>query len=82
MPQPLYSPDLAPADFFLFPKLKIPMRGMRLTTIEEITKKSKQKLLAIPTAIKKCLEDCKICWHKCIITEGDYFEGDKIFIDK
>ena len=26
MPQPLYSPDLAPADFYLFPKLKAPMK--------------------------------------------------------
>ena len=27
MTQPPYSPDLAPADFFLFPKLKTPMKG-------------------------------------------------------
>ncbi|XP_018355926.1 PREDICTED: putative uncharacterized protein FLJ37770 [Trachymyrmex septentrionalis] len=27
MPQPPYSPDLAPCDFFLFPKLKRPMKG-------------------------------------------------------
>ncbi|UYV75390.1 hypothetical protein LAZ67_13000104 [Cordylochernes scorpioides] len=32
MPQPPYSPDLAPCDFFLFPKLKRPMKG-RLVTI-------------------------------------------------
>ncbi|KAG5316891.1 MOS1T transposase, partial [Acromyrmex insinuator] len=29
MPQPPYSPDLAPCDFFLFPKLKRPMKGRR-----------------------------------------------------
>ncbi|UYV80072.1 hypothetical protein LAZ67_18001593 [Cordylochernes scorpioides] len=29
MPQPPYSPDLAPCDFFLFPKLKRPMKGGR-----------------------------------------------------
>jgi transposase len=27
MPQPPYSPDLAPADFFLFPKLKSTLKG-------------------------------------------------------
>ena len=32
VPQPLYSPDLAPCDFCLFPKL----RGCRYETIEEI----------------------------------------------
>ncbi|UYV72043.1 hypothetical protein LAZ67_9001628 [Cordylochernes scorpioides] len=30
MPQPPYSPDLAPCDFFLFPKLKRPMKGRRV----------------------------------------------------
>ena len=28
-PQPPYSPDLAPSDFWLFSKLKRPLRGMR-----------------------------------------------------
>ena len=48
MPQPPYSLDLTPADFFLFPKVKTPLRGMRFATIEEIKGKSKQELLAIP----------------------------------
>ena len=34
--QPPYSPDLAPDDFFLFPKLKTPIKGKCFTTIEEI----------------------------------------------
>ena len=36
MPQPPYSPDLAPCDFFLFPRLKRPMKGRRFATIEEM----------------------------------------------
>ncbi len=32
VPLPLYSPDLAPSDFWLFPKL----RGCRYETIEEM----------------------------------------------
>ncbi|KAA1414165.1 hypothetical protein F0U44_22385, partial [Nocardioides humilatus] len=44
MPQPPYSPHLAPADFFLFPKLKTPMKGKRFATIEAIKEKSKQVL--------------------------------------
>ena len=83
MPQPPYSPDLAPADFFLFPKLKTPMKGKRFAAIEEIKEKSKQELLAIPkSAFQKCFEDWKKRWHKCIISEGDYFEGNKIVIDE
>ena len=50
--------------------------------IEQIREKSKQELLAIPkTAFQKSFEDWKKRWHKCIIPEGDYFEGDKIVID-
>ena len=50
MAQPLYSPDLAPADFFLFRRLKTPMKEKRFATIEERKEKSKQELLAIPKA--------------------------------
>ena len=41
MPQPPYSPDLPPCDFFLFPKLKRPMKGRRNATIDEIKTASK-----------------------------------------
>ena len=41
MPQPPNSPELASADFFLFPKLKTPMELKRFATIEEIKDKSK-----------------------------------------
>ena len=34
------------------------------------------------SAFQKCFEDWKKRWHKCIISEGDYFEGDKINIDE
>ena len=77
MPQPPYSPDLGPAYFLLFPQLKTSMKGKLFATIEEIKEKSKQELLAIPkSSFQKCFED------KCIISEGGYFEGDKIVIDK
>ncbi|GAB1860480.1 Histone-lysine n-methyltransferase setmar-like protein [Camponotus japonicus] len=83
MPQPPYSPDLAPCDFFLFPKLKRPMKGRRFATIEEIKTASLKELEDIPkSAFQKCFEDWKKRWHKCIISEGDYFEGDKINIDE
>ena len=60
MPQPPYSPDLAPADFTLFPKLNILMKGKRFGMIGEIKEKSKQEPLAIPKSVsQKCLEDWK-----------------------
>ena len=36
VPHPLYSPDLAPSDFFLFPKVKMELKGRRFQTLEEI----------------------------------------------
>ncbi|GFS16633.1 transposase [Elysia marginata] len=36
LPHPLYSPDLAPRDFFLFPKLKDYLRGNRYETDEDV----------------------------------------------
>ena len=39
VPQPLYYPVLVHDDFFFFPKLKTPMKGKRLVTIEEIKEK-------------------------------------------
>ena len=83
MPHPSYSPALSPADFFLFPKLKTPMKGKCFAMIEEIKEKSKQELLAmLKSAFQKCFEDWQKCSHKCIISEGGYFEGDKLVIHK
>ncbi|UYV60772.1 hypothetical protein LAZ67_1002251 [Cordylochernes scorpioides] len=42
---PPYSPDLALCDFFLFPKLKRPMKGRRYATLDEIKTASKEEEL-------------------------------------
>ena len=34
IPQPPYSPVLTPADFFLFPQLKTPMKGKRFARLK------------------------------------------------
>ncbi|XP_076182730.1 protein GVQW3-like [Ptiloglossa arizonensis] len=79
--KPPYSPDLAPCDFFLFPKLKRPMKERRYATLDEIKTASKEELKRIQkNDFLKCFEDWKNRWHKCIISHGDYFEGDKIDI--
>jgi histone-lysine N-methyltransferase SETMAR len=40
LPHPPYSPDLAPADFFLFPKMKMQLKGRRFHTVAEIHRES------------------------------------------
>ena len=71
--QPPDSPDIAPCDFWLFPKL----RGCRYERIEEI-KEAVTKVIDTFTqedlygAFEKLLEQ----YNKCIAAGGDYFEGD------
>ncbi|UYV80513.1 hypothetical protein LAZ67_19000396 [Cordylochernes scorpioides] len=79
MPKAPYSPDLSTCDFFLFLKLKRPMKGRRYATLDEIKTASKEELKKIfKNDFLKCFEDLKNRWHECIISHGDYFEGDKI----
>ena len=71
-----YSPDLAPCDFCLFPKLKENLRGCHYKTIGEM-KKAVMKVIDTLTqedfhgAFQKLLK-----WYKCIAAAGDYFKGD------
>ena len=77
VPHPPFSPDLAPCDFWLFPKLKEKLRGCRYETIEEM-KEAVTKVIDMLTqedfhgAFQKLLE----LYNKCIEAGGDYFEGD------
>ena len=71
--QPPYSSELAPCDFWLFPKL----RGCRYETIEEM-KEAVTKVIDTLTqedfhgALQKLLER----YNECIVAGGDYFVGD------
>jgi hypothetical protein len=40
IPHPMYSSDLAHCDFFLFPKIKLKLKGHRFDTMEEIQAES------------------------------------------
>jgi len=42
VPHSPYSPDLAPADFFLFPKIKTTLKGRPFQTFEEIQESDEQ----------------------------------------
>ena len=61
VPQHPYSPDLAPCDFWLFPKLSEAMTKVSDTLTQE----------DLHGAFQKVLER-----YKCISAGGDYFKGD------
>ena len=74
---------MALADFFLFQKLKLPLRGTRFRSIEDMKQNSRWELKSIPeNAFKKCFDDWIIRLHKCIILGGAYFEGGEINLEK
>lgn len=71
------SPDMAVCDFFLFSRLKKPLRGKRFDSTEEIKQKSKDALLGIPKIeFEKAFQNWITRWHRCIEVNGEYFEGD------
>jgi len=77
VPHPPYSPDLVPADFFLFPKLKTTLKGLRFQTIEEIRENAIRELRAITENVfQEAFQQRKKRWERCIASRGDYFEGD------
>ena len=73
---PPYSPDLVPADFFLFPRLKSIMKGTRFADVVAIQERVTAVLQSIPKeaffdSFQKLYERCQ----KCVVKDGDYFEG-------
>jgi hypothetical protein len=76
-PHPPYSQDLAPCDFWLFPKVKMTMKGKRFELIQDIEAATTTQL---ETFTKEDLQNCfrkwQERWDKCDWSEGEYFEGD------
>jgi len=72
---PAYSPDLAPSDYHLFPKLKEDLRGQRYQSNEEVKAVVRrwfreQNEHFFGDGIRKL----PVRWEKCITREGDYVE--------
>ena len=74
---PAYSPDLAPSDFFLFPKIKEILKGRHSYDIDDIGGNTTAALKAIPqNQFQNCFEGWTRPWNRCIASHGEYFEGD------
>jgi hypothetical protein len=72
---PLYSPALSPPDYFLFPKLKMKLKGLHLADVTAIQE-------AVPDELKKAQEEeFSPAFQKlydrakgCICANGVYYE--------
>jgi hypothetical protein len=63
-------------DFFLFPRLKIIMKGARFADVVAIQEHVTAVLRSIPqetfaNSFQKLYERCQ----QCVVKDGDYFEG-------
>ena len=77
VPHPTYSPDLAPADFFLFPELKPTLKGRRFQTTEAIQENAIRELRPITeSALQEVCQQWKKRWERCIASRVDYVKGD------
>jgi len=78
LPHPPYSPDLAPCDFYLFPKLKSKLKGYHFCTMENMQKIVTDEL---HTLTENNIWYCYDQWKKrnhCVTSQGPYFEGNNL----
>ena len=74
-----YSPDLAPCDFFLFPRLKDVIKETCFQDSKAIKTAVPRELRAIPEeSFQECVEAWQRRLEKCIRAQGDYFEGNEL----
>jgi len=77
IPHPSYYPDMAPCDFFLFPKMKLKLKGRRFDTIEEIQAKMQKVLDTLKEKdFQEAFRKWRRRWDWCLHAGGNYFEGD------
>ena len=74
--EPPYSPDIAPCDCCLFPKLKKPLKGQQFDDKTTVENNATSVLKAIPKSeFQDCFEKWEHRWNRVIESSGDYFEG-------
>jgi len=72
---PPYSPDLAPSDFSLFPKLKLFVFGQHFSSNKEaITAVEGYFADLTKNHYRDGIMALELRWNKCISLKGDYVE--------
>jgi hypothetical protein len=75
---PAYSTDLALSDYSRFPKIKEILKGRHFDDTDDISSNTTAALKAIPqNQFQNCFEGWTRRWHRCIASQGEYFEGDR-----
>ncbi len=77
LPQPSYSPDLSPCNFWLFSRLKRNIRGVRFPNLDTLKDAVSDQIFEI-TAME--YHHCMMIswpkrWRCCLEEQGNFFEG-------
>ncbi len=77
LPHPAYSPDLAPSDFWFFPRLKRGLKGRHFGTLQELEDAVDTEVGQIThQKYRECmLQKWPSQWARCQAQQGNFFEG-------
>jgi hypothetical protein len=71
------SPDIAPCDFYLFPKIKSLLKRNHFVSVENVKAKTAEFLNSLTERDQQnCFEHWQHRMQLCVNSEGNYFEGD------
>ncbi|KAJ4451915.1 hypothetical protein ANN_03393 [Periplaneta americana] len=88
LPHPLYSPDLAPCDFFLFPRMKATLRGRRFHSSEEVMTATREAIRDLPANIfQQCFQQLYQRWQTaqdsvCLLSDSNVGLSGNLVADK
>ena len=75
LPHPGYSPDIAPADYWFFDRVKKHLRGRRFRDTDELCHTVDTVIAQIPPAeFAAAMARLVPRWRECIHAQGHYFE--------
>jgi len=81
MEHPLYSPGLAPCDFFLFPKIKSALKGTRFGYVDAVKAKAMELMKKLSEDdLQSCFQQWNINVEWCRDWGGEYIEVDNISV--
>jgi hypothetical protein len=75
LPQPPYSPDMAPCDFTLFPEFKKILCGRKFAIDIEVITASQAIFKRLSSGFfLRVFQEWQTRWDQCIEAQGSYFE--------
>ncbi len=77
---PPYSPDIAPSNFWFFPRVKKALRGRRFANLEDLEDVNVEIDLSLISSHEyrhAILTSWPMRWARCVFRNGEYFEGLK-----